>query len=37
MHEGSCPGGKTRQISNTFSLFSSVFALTVDIAPDVGF
>jgi hypothetical protein len=37
MHEGGCPGGKTHQIFNTFSLFLSVFACTVDVAPDVGF
>jgi hypothetical protein len=36
-HEGSCPGGKARQIFNTFSLFSSVFGRTIDVAPDVGF
>ena len=36
-HEGSCPGGKTRQIFSTFSLFSSVFARMVDVAPNVGF
>ena len=35
--EGSCPGGKTHQIFSAFSLFSSVFACTVDVAPDVGF
>ena len=36
-HEGGCLGGKTRQIFSTFSLFSSVFARMVDVAPDVGF
>ena len=35
--KGSCPGGKTRQIFSAFSLFSSVFAHTVDVAPDIGF
>ena len=37
MHESNCPRGKTRQIFNTFFLFSSVFPRTVDVAPDVGF
>ena len=36
-HEGGCLGRKTCQIFNTFSLFSSVFARMVDVAPDVGF
>ena len=36
-HEGRCPGGKTRQIFSVFSLFSSVFPGTVDVAPDVDF
>jgi hypothetical protein len=36
-HEGSCLGEKTRQIFSTFSLFSSVFARAIDVAPDVGF
>ena len=36
-HEGDCLGGKTRQNFSTFSLFSSVFVRTVDVAPDVGF
>ena len=36
-HEGDCLGGKTRQIFSNFSLFSSVFAHTVDMAPKVGF
>ena len=35
--KGSCPGGKTRQIFSALSLFSSVFAHTVDVAPDIGF
>ena len=35
--EGDCPGGKTRQIFSTFSLFLSVFAHTVDLVSDVGF
>ena len=35
--EGGCPGGKTRQIFNAFSLFLSVFAHMVDLASDVGF
>ena len=35
--EGGCPRGKTRRIFNTFSLFSSAFTRTVDVAPDVGF
>ena len=35
--EGSCPGGKTRQIFSAFSLSLSVFARTVDLASDVGF
>ena len=37
MYEGGCLGGKTCQIFSTFSLFSSVFARTVDIAPDIVF
>ena len=36
-HEGSCPGGKMRRIFNMFSLFSSAFVHTVNVAPDVGF
>ena len=36
-HEGGCPGRKTRQIFNIFSLLLSVFARTVDVAPNVGF
>uniref|UniRef100_A0A2N9EZU0 Uncharacterized protein n=1 Tax=Fagus sylvatica TaxID=28930 RepID=A0A2N9EZU0_FAGSY len=36
-YEGGCPGGKTHQIFITFSLFSSVFTRTVDVAPDVDF
>ena len=36
-HEGGCPEEKMRQIFNTFSLFSLVFARMVDVAPDVGF
>ena len=36
-HEGDCPGGKTRRIFSTSSLFSSVFARTVDVARNVGF
>ena len=35
-HEGGCPGGKTRRVFSTFSLFSSVFVRTVDVAPDIG-
>jgi hypothetical protein len=36
-HEGGCLGGKTHQIFSTYSLFLSVFARTVDVAPVVGF
>uniref|UniRef100_A0A2N9HMT0 Uncharacterized protein n=1 Tax=Fagus sylvatica TaxID=28930 RepID=A0A2N9HMT0_FAGSY len=35
--EGGCSGGKARQIFSTFSLFSSVFARMVNVAPDIGF
>ena len=35
--KGGCPGGKTCQISSMFSLFSSVFLRTVDVASDIGF
>ena len=37
VHESGCPGGKTRQIFSTFSLFSSVFVRMVDVGPDVSF
>ena len=36
-HEGDCSRRKTHQIFSTFSLFLSVFARTVDIAPNVDF
>jgi hypothetical protein len=35
--EGGCPRGKTRRIFSMFSIFSSAFARTVDVAPNVGF
>jgi hypothetical protein len=37
VREGGCPGGKTRQIFNAFSLSLFVFARTVDLASDIGF
>jgi hypothetical protein len=37
VHEDDYLGGKTRQNFSTFSLFSSVFVRTVDVAPDVDF
>ena len=37
VHEGGYSGGKTRRVFSTFSLFSLVFARTVDMAPDIDF